>query len=559
MNQKTRLRAASRVVLACSTISFSATAQIELVSTNSSGADLIGNTGTRACISEGGRYVAFDATASNAGVGSSGLHQVFVKDTQTGALELVSKTSAGGPGNNDSYIGDITPDGRYVVFWSFASNIPGDLGSNIDVFRFDRMTNSTTLISVGMNGAAGNSVSKEPRISDDGMQIAFMSAASNLVPNDTNGGSGKFDAFVRDLGTNTTERVNVSSTGAQDPTSVNALEISGDGRFVVFESGYAWFGTDTDALMDIYLKDRSTGALTFVSLEPNAHPIDYSCTKPRISRDGSSVAFESASPYFVANDSNSKVDPFVLRLATGAFECVSRSIDGVHVANGTSFLADISADGRFVSFDSAATNISPADTTTGPSDYADTYIRDTLTNRTIAVTINPLTGETAAGGSSTSTFDASGRFLAFVSNSPEFAVADLDTNFDVFRVQVAFGEHGGATVGANGKPRLTMSGDLLPASNNTLSLTKLVANSFGVLVISPNFQALPFKGALLLTGASNLITLPIAADASGEWLVPFTMPAGPLIPGAVTLQALMPDGTAFQGVAFSNAISLFIR
>src|SRR5439155_1734749 len=125
-------------------------------------------------------------------------------------------------------------DGRYVVFQSFASNlVSGDANGLGDVFVRDRQSGATELVSVATGGAQGNGGSNYPSISADGRYVAFASDASNLVSGDTNGVE---DVLVHDLQTGATERVSIATGGAQGNGDSRAPSISADGRYVAFES-----------------------------------------------------------------------------------------------------------------------------------------------------------------------------------------------------------------------------------------------------------------------------------------------------------------------------------
>jgi hypothetical protein len=125
---------------------------------------------------------------------------VFLRDRQTGRTERVSIGQGGAQGNNGSLIDwggrVITQDGRYVSFYSYATNlVPGDTNASMDVFVRDRVGGVTTRVSVSSAGAQGNSNSYDASISGmDGRFVAFHSSASNLVPGDTND---RHDIFVR--------------------------------------------------------------------------------------------------------------------------------------------------------------------------------------------------------------------------------------------------------------------------------------------------------------------------------------------------------------------------
>src|SRR6476661_2534745 len=163
-------------------------------------------------ISANGRFVAFQSQASNLVPGdTNNKNDIFVRDLLTNTTTRVSVDSAGNPGNSPSNYSAISADGRFVAFQSYASNlVPGDTNNKNDIFVRDLSTNTTTRVSVNSAGIQGDENSFNPSISADGRFVAFSSAASNLVPGDTNN---KQDIFVRDLSTNTITRVSVDSAG----------------------------------------------------------------------------------------------------------------------------------------------------------------------------------------------------------------------------------------------------------------------------------------------------------------------------------------------------------
>ena len=147
----------------------------------------------------------------------------------------------------------ISADGRFVAFVSFATNlVPGDTNDATDVFVRDRQTGTTRRVSLGPGGVQGNGGSAGPAISANGRFVAFFSAATNLVPGDTNGTA---DVFVRDRQTGTTRRVSLGPGGVQgDGDSVGAA-ISADGRFVAFESDATnLVPGDTNGAPDVFVR-----------------------------------------------------------------------------------------------------------------------------------------------------------------------------------------------------------------------------------------------------------------------------------------------------------------
>src|SRR4028119_572855 len=181
-------------------------------------------------------------------------------------ITRVSFDSAGNQANNDSYNPSISADGRFVAFDSDASNIvPGDTNNNYDIFVRDRLTNTTTRVSLDSAGNQAKSDFYSPSISADGRFVAFRSYASNLVPGDTNDTD---DIFVRDTLTNTTTRVSVNSAGNQGNSSSLDPSISGNGRFVAFISNATnLVPGDTNNKRDIFVRDTLANTTTRLSVD----------------------------------------------------------------------------------------------------------------------------------------------------------------------------------------------------------------------------------------------------------------------------------------------------
>jgi Tol biopolymer transport system component len=332
-------------------------------------------------ISADGRYVAFESEATNLVSGDTNNHQdIFVHDRQTGQTTRVSVASDGTQANDYSYNPSISADGRYVAFISYASNLVGGdtepptqpsttslpnnpaskvTGGVSQVFVHDRQTGATTLVSVAIDGSEGNDHSEEVSISADGRYVAFASSATNLVSGDTNKHP---DIFVRDLQTNQTTRVSVASDGTQANNFSFNPSISADGRYVAFTS---WANNlvsgDTNGGRDIFVHDRQTGATTRVSVATGGGQAAADSQRPSISADGRYVAFESDASNLVSGDTNNHPDIFVHDRQTGVTMQVSVASDGTQTY---AFSSDpsISADGRYVAFGSEADNLVSGDT-----------------------------------------------------------------------------------------------------------------------------------------------------------------------------------------------------
>lgn len=337
------------------------TGRTRMVSLSSTGAQ--GNADSfDSSISADGRHVAFTSLASDLAPGdANGHYDVFVRDVATGSTRLVSTTSTGAAGNADSYTPSISANGRYVAFASLASDlVPGDTNGQEDVFVHDSLTGRTRLVSLGRTGAPANNYSGHPSISADGRHVAFDSYASNLVPRDRGGG---IDAFVRDLRSDRTRLVSLSSTGEQSNGFSGACSISADGRYVAFMSDATNLvpGDSNDSSEDVLVRDVLAGQTRLVSVSSTGGEANSYSTNPSISGNGRYVAFQSPASNLVPDDTNSTFDVFVRDLVNDRTSPASRSSDGA-AGNGPSSGPSMSRDGRYVAFVSVASNLVPNDT-----------------------------------------------------------------------------------------------------------------------------------------------------------------------------------------------------
>jgi len=311
-----------------------------------------------ASISADGRCVAFESVATNLVPGDTNrLNDVFVHDRTTGTTSRVSVSSSGAQGYGDSFHPSISADGRHVAYQSSATNlVPYDTNGYWDVFVHDRLTGGTARVSVGPWGRQGDFSSGSPSISADGRFIAFDSYAANLVPGDTNG---QTDVFVHDRLTGTTTLVSVDSAGLQANYSSDSSSISADGGFVAFVSGASnLVHADTNENWDVFVHDLVTGSTTRVSVDSSGVEGDDASVDPSISSDGRFVAFKSWAANLVLNDRNRTTDIFAHDRVTGTTTCASVGLNGYHASDGT-HSPSISAQGLFVAFNSPANNLVP--------------------------------------------------------------------------------------------------------------------------------------------------------------------------------------------------------
>jgi Tol biopolymer transport system component len=357
----------------------------ERVSVSSTGHQANGGSGSES-ISGDGRLVAFQSDASNlVGHDTNGAYDAFVRDLKTGKTRRVSLSSAGQQGNGNSYDPSISADGRFVAFYSHATNLIGhDTNRAYDIFVRNLKTHRTRRVSVSSGGRQGNDDSATPSISADGRYVAFTSLATNLIGHDTNRA---YDIFVRDLKTHKTRRVSVSSSGRQGNGDAGSpyATISADGRFVAFVS-YAsnLVGGDTNGRYgrDVFVRDRKTGKTRRVSVSSTGHQGNAGSGSyiPSISADGRFVAFDSDASNLVGGDTNREPDVFVRDRKTGKTRRVSVSSAGHQATGGIGgnpIHPSISADGRFVAFDSFASNLVDGDTNGLPGGE-DVFVRGPL-------------------------------------------------------------------------------------------------------------------------------------------------------------------------------------
>jgi Tol biopolymer transport system component len=202
---------------------------------------------------------------------------------------------------------------------------------------------TTERVSVDSAGNQGNDHSWAAAISAEGRYVAFLSYASNLVPGDSNGVG---DVFVHDRQTGITERVSVDSAGNQGNDHSGYPSLSADGRYVAFQSSASnLVPGDNNGHCDIFVHDRQTGATERVSVDSAGNEGDYESYDPAISADGRYVAFQSGALNLVPGDTNVEMDIFVHDRQTGITERVRVDSAG-NEGNGESQPPAISADGR---------------------------------------------------------------------------------------------------------------------------------------------------------------------------------------------------------------------
>ncbi len=249
-----------------------------------------------------------------------------------------------------------------------------------DIFVHDRQTGLTERVSVDSAGGQADGSSAFPQISADGRFVVFSSEATNLVSEDTNS---VLDVFVRDRESGETSRVSVAADGAQGDGWSYIPSISTDGRFIVFASGASnLVAGDLNGYEDVFVHDRQSGEISLVSVASDGTQGDFYSQLPTISSDGRFVAFESNASNLVAGDTNHTADVFVHDRQSGDTWMVSVS-SGAAQGDDWSYDPYISSDGRTVVFTSDASNLVDDDINNTP----DVFVHDLQTSQTQLVSL----------------------------------------------------------------------------------------------------------------------------------------------------------------------------
>ncbi len=496
-------------------------------------------------VSRDGRYVLFCSTANNLLLNSNNLSlsasfppnlNVFLRDRAQVTTTLVSVNSSGvAGGNGGSLPVDISTNGQYVLFESTATDlVPGDTNNARDVFVRDRANGTTILVSAGTNGSTGNGASSSPVITPDGRYVAFISAASDLVSDDTNGVA---DVFVRDLQNRTTVLVSPGALYANQDMGAEGPEISDDGHYVAFFSQATNLASEVNGRGDIFVRDLANGTTLWASsygrlAVPSTNRI---CFNHTLSANGRFVAYEAVADF--------PLDPLLRELEltnscgtilrydmqTGQTvvvdtnAAVSRSLERLTTL-------DISPDGRFIAY------VANAYDTFGTN----TCIRlwDAQTGQSTLVSGDGNGSVPTNSICDWPTVDPSGRYVGFLSTAPGLVTNSLldayhlylrDLQAGTTRLLDADSNGVGAGVSAVTVPRLSADARLVALECND-----------GSLVPGDNNHAWDVFVRDVVSGNIELIS---ARDAS----LPSVTPNGP---STITPYSISGDGRFF---AFCSA------
>lgn len=390
---------------------------------------------THPAVSADGRFVAFASTATNLAPGATtGSRQIYRHDRLSGITVLVSQSTAGQAAAANCNSLSISADGRYIAFHTTASNlIPGDINNANDVFLRDVFLGLTSRVSLANGGAEGNGASINPSISDDGTVIAFNSSASNLVAGDTNGAA---DIFVRNLTTGVTTRATIGPGGVQTTGLSGGPMLSGNGQIVAFAStANNLVAVDTNTARDVFVRDLTAGVTERVSVATGGGQANgASGTDFSISRDGRFVAFQTSATNLDLLDPNSQDDIYVRDRQANLTTLEAVNGAGQH-ANGVSTLGRISGDGITIAFSSDANNL----VTPEPNPWTDVFVRNRVTGQ-ISRATGSTTGTSSTSGSTyLSGLSYDGRYVVFESTATDLVSGDTNGVRDIFVTDMVTG------------------------------------------------------------------------------------------------------------------------
>lgn len=379
-----------------------------LVSSDSSG--ILGNDHSGSpCMSPDGRFVAFSSQATNLVPGGTSGYQVFRKDLDSGEVALVSCDSTGNPGNGGSYAPAMSPDGRFVVFHSEATNlVPGGTAGR-QVFRKDLLSGAVALVSCDAAGNPGNGASEYASLSSGGRYVAFDSVATNLVTPATS----SRQVFRKDLVTGAVALVSCDEAGNPGNSAGNIAfnaRITPDGAVVSFRSDATNLIPGGTTGRQGFMKEMSTGEVELVSCDASRVEGDDNSGSPLLTPDLKYAVFASEADNLVPGSAGPDQQIFRKDLSSGEVVLVSCDAAGT-LGNGRSEDPSVSSDGSCVAFTSPATNLVPGGTV---SNRRSIFRKDLITGEVALVSCDS-SGTQADQRSNSACISSGGLYVAFAS------------------------------------------------------------------------------------------------------------------------------------------------
>ena len=401
-----------------------------------------------------GRYVAFVCTATNLVAGdTNNISDVFVRDLQAGTTALASVGAMSTNSTSGSESPEITPDGRYVVFYSTATNLVSQVKTSGEIYVRDMVAGQTIWASTNaraiFQSVAGrtNCTSFNYSISDDGQFVAYEAGTNSST-------SGAINAIVLrySLLTGLTDIINTNAIAPLQPfEQVHDLALSPDGRYVAYVAG-------VPTTNSIYLWDAQIASNALVSVRPdNITPANGVCESPVISSNGQFVAFVSSATNLVTNTLTGDYHVYVRDLQAGVTQLLDADTNGIGVGVDATTVPAISADGSVVVFD--CSQLLPANRHM----IRDVFLHTVATgaNDLISTSDPARLAQSPDGGSGMTAFctSSNGLFVAFYSDADNLAPNDTNGYRDVFVRGLVGGTNILVSVNTNGNSGDNYSAD----------------------------------------------------------------------------------------------------
>jgi Tol biopolymer transport system component len=402
---------------------------------------------------------------------SDGQNVRLAANAVTDNIRRASEALGGIEGNGFSETPSISDSGFYVAYASAATNlVPGDINFNTDIFWEDPRSNITRRISVGLGGAEANAGSANPFISPNGRLVVYESDASNLVSGDTNGLK---DVFLYDVNAGTNRRISINSLGGQGNGNSFNPSISADGRYVVFESDASnlvfqdapgQIPQDTNGVRDIFIYDIQAQTTRRVSVDDDSIGGNGASSKAMISANGRFVIFQSEANNLVSGDVNNKADIFVHDLVDNVTSLAS-VIPGQDPS--------ISYNGRYIVY-SSDTQFSSGDT----NNASDIFFADLATGANYLISVGQgSNGVLGNGGSFKPYISGGARFVSFESDANNLVSGDNNGARDIILRDLIQATNKRMSVDTNGNEGNGASGNVtLNGSGGYAAFDSLASN-----------------------------------------------------------------------------------
>ena len=381
--------------------------------------------------SDDGRYVVFSSDASNLVRGdTNNVADVFLRDSQSDRTQRISVSNTGEELDSDSLQPCISADGRYVTYQTKA-DVTGEVNSRVeDVYLYDRIENTTTLVSAPQDGCTScDGRSTDAAISGDGNWIAFRSTSEHLGLGDL---SILDQIILYERASGAVELISAAPTGEVADQICNNPTISDDGRFVAFSTRADNLGVSVNTFTtNVFLYDTVLETMALVSKSSDGTTADDDSRSPRISGNGQVIVYTSEATNLVEDDTNENRDVFVYRLGFESVERVSIASDGTE-GTGESRIgyAHISADGNTVAFVSNSPELAGLES---PIDYT-VFVHDRLSRQTTPV--GEITArEAAAELKRNALLTPDGQALWLISDQSDWVANDGNGAVDIFSVE----------------------------------------------------------------------------------------------------------------------------